>query len=166
MTASKEKESRDASGTSLALLIKRHVAMASSCLLHPGLPVGVAGRVAVFLLWQVCCWDVGSIQILSPAPLSLLWVHLASPWTRPYAKLGSPGSWGWFMILAWLHINEAAGKRCIQQTVAVALYLLSLHAQLQDRLLYASGGWEHHFLILIQSFLFCGKASEMHLGKT
>lgn len=166
MPASKEKESRDASDTSLALLIKQHVATASSCLLRPGLPVRVAGAVAVFLLRQVCCWDVASIQILSPAPLSLLWVHLASPWTQPYAKLGSPGSWGWFMILAWLHIDKAVGKRCIQQTLAVALYFLSLHAQLRDRLLYASSGWEHHFLILIQSFLFCGKASEMHLGKT
>lgn len=70
------------------------------------------------------------------------------------------------MILNWLHVNEAVGKRCMQQAVAVALQFLSLHAQLQDWFLHASSGRDCHFLILIQSFLFCRKATKIYLGKT
>lgn len=46
--------------------------MASSSLLHPRLLASVVGTVALLLLWQTCCWDVVSVQIVSPAALSLL----------------------------------------------------------------------------------------------
>lgn len=72
MTASKEKESRDTSDISPTLLIKQHLTMASSSLLHARLPVSVVGTVATFLLWQVCCWAVVFVQVVSPTPLGLL----------------------------------------------------------------------------------------------
>lgn len=50
VAATKEKEST--SDTSLALLVKQHLAMASSSQLTRRLPVCIAGTVAVFQLWQ------------------------------------------------------------------------------------------------------------------
>lgn len=52
VAATKEKESRGTSDTSLALLVKQHSAMASSSQLTRRLPVSIAGTVAVFQLWQ------------------------------------------------------------------------------------------------------------------
>lgn len=52
VAATKEKESKGTSDTSLALLVKQHSAMASSSQLTRRLPVSIAGTVAVFQLWQ------------------------------------------------------------------------------------------------------------------
>lgn len=58
-------KSRGTSDTSLALLMKQHLAMASSSRLTQrlsALPVSIAGAAAVFQLWQVCCCGIASSQ--------------------------------------------------------------------------------------------------------
>lgn len=87
LVTSKEREGRNTSDLSLALLIAQHLAMASSSLLHPWLPVSIA---ATFLLWWVCCWTCCPFELFLPL-LSLFRLHLASLWMQPYVKLGSPG---------------------------------------------------------------------------